>query len=199
MADVGPSHGKDGAQNLGGCRRQLHPDGVLVGGVARQESSANAVVMWTSRAAGKGVAGTFGAHEDGPVACVALSQNGYHAASGSDNGTVKMWDMRKAGQDGALMATFGVDGSVHDLSYDHYGKYVAACGNTGVDVYAVKKWSAPLLVLRPEGPSKRSKKRKKANGDAAAAAECLRGVLGKKCHVVGDGRNGPAISSAIAK
>ena len=160
-------------QNLGGVQAaKLHPDGVLAfGGVARHESSANAVVMWDIRvAAGKGVAGTFGAHEDGPVACVALSQNGYHAASGSDNGTVKMWDMRKAGQDGALMATFGVDGSVHDLSYDHYGKYVAACGNTGVDVYAVKKWSAPLLVLRPEGPSRKAKKRKKANGDAAAAA-----------------------------
>ena len=34
----------------------------------------------------------------------------------------------------------------------------------------MKKWSAPLLVLRPEGPSRKAKKRKKANGDAAAAA-----------------------------
>ena len=63
--------GKTVHQNLGGVQAaKLHPDGVLAfGGVARHESSANAVVMWDIRvAAGKGVAGTFGAQEDGPCA-----------------------------------------------------------------------------------------------------------------------------------
>ena len=67
----------------------------------------------------------------------------------ADNGTVKMWDMIKEREE---------------------------IKNTGVDVYAVKKWS-PLLVLRPEGPSRKAKKRKKANGDAAAAAAPPQGIL----------------------
>lgn len=159
-------------QNLGGVQvAALHPDGVLaMGGVAQHaQLGANAVVMWDIREAGGAAAGTFGAHDGGAVTCVALSQNGYHAATGSADGVVQMWDMRKAGTAGALMASFNVAGACHDVAYDHYGKYVAACGDVGVDVYAVKKWSAPLLALRPvasDGKNKK-KKRKKAGGDAA--------------------------------
>ena len=131
---MGPSHGKDGAPKLGrGAGGKAAPGWSASFRwccEARVECQRCRDVLDIRVAAGKGVAGTFGAHKDGPVACVALSQNGYHAASGSDNGTVKMWDMRKAGQDGALMATFGVDGSVHDLSYDHYGKYATQRAGT---------------------------------------------------------------------
>ena len=71
---------------------------------------------------------------------VALSQNGYHAASGPIMNCQNVGHAQAGGtgSDGDVRR----HGSVHDLSCDHYGKYVAACGNTGVDVYAVKVVSA---------------------------------------------------------
>ena len=82
------------------------------------------------------------------VNSVAFSENGYYMASASDDGSVKVWDLRKLEEltsiaSGAPAATCA--------AFDHSGKYLAYATEQGVTVVAVKEWSTPLVVLPTDG------------------------------------------------
>ncbi|KAF4747273.1 hypothetical protein FOZ62_005120, partial [Perkinsus olseni] len=56
------------------------------------------------------------------VTALAFSENGYHMATGTKDGEIKLWDLRKATD----FATLTAAGPVEDISFDHSGHYLAA-------------------------------------------------------------------------
>jgi WD40 repeat protein len=128
---------------------ELHPDGLLVvGGVNECDGQSNGVVLWDLRQQDTQKCTVLG-YSTGKMTSLSFSVNGYNAVSGTDGGAVHIWDLRKAGNgvNAANVANFNVDGCCHAVKYDVAGKYVAACSNSGVDVFAHKKWTGPLVSL----------------------------------------------------
>lgn len=68
---------------------RFHPDGGIFGTAAKSKL----VQMWAVNSLANVV--TFEGHA-APVNALAFSENGYHLASGADDGVVKLWDLRKA-------------------------------------------------------------------------------------------------------
>ena len=128
---------------------ELHPDGILVvGGANKCEGQSNGIVMWDLRQSSS-QNGTVLGYSTGKMTSLSFSVNGYSAASGNDVGVVHIWDLRKAsgGVGAANVTNIQVDGCCHSVTYDASGKYLAACSNSTVDVYAHKKWTGPLVSL----------------------------------------------------
>ncbi|KAF4671357.1 Pre-mRNA-processing factor 19 [Perkinsus chesapeaki] len=66
------------------------------------------------------------------VTALAFSENGYHMATGTKEGEIKLWDLRKATDFATLTAAAE---PVEHLSFDNSGHYLAAGSNKGADVY----------------------------------------------------------------
>eukprot|EP01065_Artemidia_motanka_P050684 TRINITY_DN8725_c0_g1_i1.p1 TRINITY_DN8725_c0_g1~~TRINITY_DN8725_c0_g1_i1.p1 ORF type:complete len:526 (+),score=158.26 TRINITY_DN8725_c0_g1_i1:57-1580(+) len=125
------------------CAR-LHPDGMLLG-LGTTVGGSQAVDIWDlskcARAAGF-------AHE-GVVRTLSFSENGYHMATGSDNGTVKLWDLRKL----QSFRTLTFDDSnpssptpVNKVLYDSSGQYLAVA--TGcVRLFEINKSEATEIAV----------------------------------------------------
>lgn len=80
------------------------------------------------------------------VSSIAFSENGYHMASGSADGALRLWDLRKL----ACIKTLNVGSPVRDVSFDQYGTYLA-CASNDVRVLHVKQWSAKATITDFEG------------------------------------------------
>jgi pre-mRNA-processing factor 19 len=139
-----------GASGITGVQHaELHPDGILVvGGVNTCDGQTNGIVMWDLRQQSS-QNGTVLGYSNGKMTSMSFSVNGYNAASGNNLGVVHIWDLRKAGKgvNQAIVCNINVDECCHSVKYDNAGKYLAACSNSGVDVYAHKKWTGPLVSL----------------------------------------------------
>lgn len=104
----------------------FHPDGGIFGSAAKSQR----VQMWAVNTLASVV--TFEGH-GAPVNALSFSENGYHLASGDEDGVVKLWDLRKA------KAFFEVDlkaagkakksvGAIRALQFDPSGAFLAVAG-----------------------------------------------------------------------
>lgn len=127
----------------------FHPDGHLFAA----GTSAGDIKVFATTTGEQAAVFSLGA----PVQALAFSENGFwFAASGKDQPTIQIFDLRKEGEAAKIkeLAT----GEAHRLAWDYSGQYLATAGPTGLSVqqYAKgsKKWSellrnsVPALDLR---------------------------------------------------
>merc|ERR1719210_3300654 len=74
---------------------------------------------------------TLTGHE-GEIQALSFSENGYYLATASQDGTVKLWDLRKPLNIQTLKVT--EEGAVNAVRFDSTGQYLAVATNT-VEVY----------------------------------------------------------------
>eukprot|EP00761_Pharyngomonas_kirbyi_P012316 gb/GECH01012343.1/.p1 GENE.gb/GECH01012343.1/~~gb/GECH01012343.1/.p1 ORF type:complete len:471 (+),score=114.27 gb/GECH01012343.1/:1-1413(+) len=111
---------------------QFHPDGLLIG------TGDNSVVkVWDVKTQKSLV--DFKEH-NGPIVSMSFSENGYSLASASEDGTVKIWDLRKL----QCVNTLSVKSPRH-VKYDHSGLYLGVAG-TELNVFQNKSWNQLLSL-----------------------------------------------------
>lgn len=93
----------------------FHPDGLILG--ACTGGNSNALRIWDVREQ-QNVA-TCAEHSS-PVTCVSFSENGYLVATGSEDATAKIWDLRKLKCSATLEGTKDC-GSVNSVAFDYSG------------------------------------------------------------------------------
>uniref|UniRef100_A0A7S0YHM9 Pre-mRNA-processing factor 19 n=2 Tax=Polytomella parva TaxID=51329 RepID=A0A7S0YHM9_9CHLO len=117
----------------------LHPDGMILA----LATAAGPVRIWEVRQASR-VASCDG-HE-GPVKGVSFSENGYHFATASEDGTTRLWDLRKIKCFKTLNPFGGANCTA--ASFDASGQYLAVGGPT-VKVFAQKQEWDEIVSLSP--------------------------------------------------
>jgi len=110
---------------------QFHPDGMLLA-FAGQET--NNVVSLLDVTSGD-IAETFAFHKD-TVSTLSFSENGYHLASGSKDGTVRLYDLRKSKN----FHTIDIGHPVSCVRFDTSGTYLAIASDC-LQTYQVKVWN----------------------------------------------------------
>ncbi len=116
----------------------FHPDGMLLGAAAANKSMTMFDIMTRLPA--------LSITTEHPVTRMAFSENGFHMATGHENGDVNVWDLRKGL---AAVKSFSLggadDGGVTALAYDLSGSYLAAASavaGASPSIYTVKGWEA---------------------------------------------------------
>ncbi|TDH69818.1 hypothetical protein CCR75_006447 [Bremia lactucae] len=109
----------------------FHPDGGIFGTAAKSKL----VQMWAMTSLSNVV--TFEGHA-APVTALSFSENGYHLASGSEDGVVKLWDLRKAASFGEIdfkkeHPTLHV-GAIYSMNFDASGSHLAVASAQSVQV-----------------------------------------------------------------
>lgn len=79
---------------------------------------------------------TFSAHT-GKVTSLSFSENGYYLATGSEDATVRLWDLRKLSN----FHTIKMDAPVKSVKFDFSGSYLGAAAGNVVNVYQNKTWT----------------------------------------------------------
>lgn len=70
----------------------IHPDGLILGTGTSTTEGASAVHIWDIRQQAR--VADFGDH-NGSIRSLSFNENGYLMASGSEDGNVRIWDLRK--------------------------------------------------------------------------------------------------------
>jgi pre-mRNA-processing factor 19 len=120
---------------------RFHPDG-LIFGVGTEQGPVKIFDVKTQK-----VAANFPGHTN-KVVDLCFSENGYHLATGSADGVVKFWDLRKGNNIHTL--NFSEEKfALTSLDYDHSGTYFAVAGST-IRIFAGKSFE-PVTVLDKHG------------------------------------------------
>ncbi|KAI9982096.1 hypothetical protein PInf_007984 [Phytophthora infestans] len=118
------------AANEARCAR-FHPDGGIFGTAAKSKL----VQMWAVNSLSNVV--TFEGHI-APVTALGFSENGYHLASGSEDGVVKLWDLRKATSFFELNLKKEQPklklGAIHSINFDASGSHLAVASAQSIQV-----------------------------------------------------------------
>ena len=117
---------------------RFHPDGLILA----TGTSTGVVSVYDAKNQSK--LQTFTDHT-GAVTGLAFSENGYHMATSSLDGTCKLWDLRKLQN----FATLDIGGACSAVAFSDCGQYVAAASDV-VQIYKAKKAN---LVATLEGHS----------------------------------------------
>ncbi|KAL3912211.1 MAG: hypothetical protein SGPRY_008412 [Prymnesium sp.] len=75
----------------------------------------------------------------GVVNCLAFSENGYYLATGSEDATVKIWDLRKLKNIRSISEKRPAP--ISSLAFDNFGAFLAVGGGEGISIYESKGWS----------------------------------------------------------
>jgi pre-mRNA-processing factor 19 len=126
----------DAAIGAGYSCTQMHPDGKIFAA----GTTDNMVHIWDIK--NQKLMSSLPGHS-GTVTSMAFSENGYYFATASEDGTVILWDLRKASLSEMAIQTItmGDDATVNSVAFDHSGNYLALGGKTvQVYNYVSKKW-----------------------------------------------------------
>nr|CAD2208175.1 unnamed protein product [Meloidogyne enterolobii] len=80
----------------------------------------------------------FPGHSDS-VCAISFSENGYYLATGSLDGEVKIWDLRKL-KNLKTICPYNAKQAVNALTFDQSGAYLAI-GGANVQIFQVKSWN----------------------------------------------------------
>jgi pre-mRNA-processing factor 19 len=108
----------------------FHPDGILLG----FGDENNVISIWNVLT--NKIVAQYEGHTQS-VTSLSFSENGYHLASGSNDGTVKLWDLKNSRN----FKTFEIGSNVNCVKFDESGNYLSAGSSAGsVHVYQNKVW-----------------------------------------------------------
>lgn len=110
---------------------RFHPDGLLV--ATAGDDAQHSLRIWDVKSKEDVIALTS---HTGPVTAVAFSENGYFLATGSQDSTVRVWDLRNLDTPLLATETFG-KGAVRAVEFDFSGQYLAAGGAEGLSCFGV--------------------------------------------------------------
>ena len=88
------------------------------------------------------------AEHSAQINSLSFSENGYLVASGSADGTVKIWDLRKL-KCTATIESMKDTGSINCVSFEYSGLYLAMASNSRVEVTVTKEWT-PLTTMNKQ-------------------------------------------------
>lgn len=111
---------------------QFHPDGLIFGTAGKS----TVVKIWDIKQ--QEHVAQFPGHQD-EVCAISFSENGYYLATGSMDGEVKIWDLRKL-KSLKTMALYSNKLAVNALTFDQAGAYLGVAG-TNIQVFQVKSWN----------------------------------------------------------
>jgi pre-mRNA-processing factor 19 len=112
---------KDEDANAKGLNRiQVHPDGLILA----VGTGSGVVRIWDLKQ--RAVLASFEGHQ-GPITALAFSENGYFLASGSEDSSVILWDLRH--QKSVKNVSFDAGFEVNALDFDYSGTYLAVGGS----------------------------------------------------------------------
>jgi len=114
----------------GFTRVSFHPDGLILGA-----GTSDSLVRIFDVKEQKNVA-NFRGHA-GPVTGVSFSENGYYLATSDEQGTVKMWDLRKL-QNFHTISSKDLT-SISNISFDDCGAWLGIAGED-IRIYSSKGW-----------------------------------------------------------
>lgn len=114
---------------------QFHPDGVLVGIATDKDYS---IEIWDITANEKIM--VLKAHT-GIIQSLSFSENGTLLASGSKDGTVRIWNLRKQ----TNIHTIDIGSPIQSVQFDYSGSYLAV-GSSDVRIYQNKTWEELLKM-----------------------------------------------------
>eukprot|EP01080_Neovahlkampfia_damariscottae_P003594 gene3594-6329_t len=108
----------------------FHPDGILLG----FGDSNNVISIWNILE--NKIVAKYEGHTN-EVVTMSFSENGYHLATGSTDGTVKLWDLKNSRN----FQTFEIGSAVKCVNFDHSGNYLSVGSASGsVQVFQNKIW-----------------------------------------------------------
>jgi len=114
----------------GFTRINFHPDGLILGA-----GTSDSLVRIFDIKEQKNVA-NFRGHA-GAVTGVSFSENGYYLASADEQGTVKLWDLRKLNNFHTISSKDLT--SIANISFDDCGSYLGIAGED-IRIYSSKGW-----------------------------------------------------------
>lgn len=119
---------------------KFHPDGLILG----MGTEDKMVRIWDMKA--QSLVHSFDGHTD-VVTSMDFSENGYYMASTSQDGTARLWDLRKL----KTVKTLELGKTASSIAFDHSGTYMAAASGKTLSICVVKEWS---LITTLEGHEK---------------------------------------------
>jgi len=125
---------------------EVHPDGrIFATGTQGQN---NSVLVWDISE--RQQAHSFEGHTDA-VTSISFSDNGYYMASGSKDGSVRVWDLRKLRCKETI--PLAESQAVQAVQFDDSGSYLAAaCGNDIEILTTGKQWQRLTTLEGHEAP-----------------------------------------------
>ena len=118
------------------CSAKVHPDGRIFSVGTNNGTNSNLAIYDISE---RSKIHEFVGHQDG-IESISFSDNGYLVATGSRDGTCKIWDLRKLNCRETIPISEG--STVYSVEFDASGHYLGCATGNDVSIYSTgKQWN----------------------------------------------------------
>merc|ERR1712226_214412 len=116
---------------------QVHPDGRIF--ATGTQGERNSVIVWDISE--RQEVHTFEGHTDG-ISNISFSDNGYYMATGSKDGSCRVWDLRKL-KCKETLAMGDASAPVNAVQFDDSGTYLAASSGNAIQIFSTgRSWNS---------------------------------------------------------